>query len=237
MTKLKFFLGLIIGMLTGVPSLGFWKLWNSAPVSSEIDTLCRTLLEEAGVPNVDTVKIKTWPGCPDAAVIGPTLVVNEQFLQSLPYEQQRFVLGHEAIHIKNNHFHKAFAFFILLAPIQPFIQECFYNAYTKLINKVSHQKTKDFLNSNITKGVMHGLVFITTFVVPLIAYKWMIELEATREGVQALNCLEGGLAYCVPNDCNCTTIMESIRKSLRWLFYRLYHPPISWHAAEIKKLM
>lgn len=223
------------------------KLWGS-PVSPETDTLCRSLLKEAGIADVSAVEIRSFdssliPGSLAVSIgpkFRPLLKVNEQFLHGLPPEQQRFALGHEAIHIKNNHVLKSVSVWLALLSLQLCMQVYFTPVYKKLIDTISPESLKEALKSDTAEGVARILLYITTFIIPLVGYKWFIELEATREGTKALNCVDGALAYLTPACCTHaepTTITESMRKTIRWCIRWLNHPPLSWHAAEVKKLV
>jgi hypothetical protein len=213
-------------------------------VAPENDVFYRNLLKEAGLANVDSISIYSKPETEHCAVgPGPMLLIDEKYFNGLPSDQQRFIMGHEAIHIKNRHYTKIVLPTILLWSLQVFIQPLTAEVYEAFLKKVGNERLKRILSSSLAHCAVHATTFMFTFVLPALAIRWHYELEATREGTIALDCVQGALAYIEGAE---NSYVEGIRTANVWgtaklmfrryFWLRLFHPPLSWHIAEVKKL-
>lgn len=75
--------------------------YNPIPLSSENEQFIRDVLNEVGL---DGNAINLWhkEGV-YACAIGPNICIDQDWFNTLNEEQKRFVIGHEAMHIKGNH--------------------------------------------------------------------------------------------------------------------------------------
>ncbi len=78
-----------------------FNMYNPTAVSSENEQFIRDVLDEVGL---DGNSINLWhkQGV-YACAIGPNICIDQDWFNTLNKEQKRFVIGHEAMHIKGNH--------------------------------------------------------------------------------------------------------------------------------------
>src|SRR5439155_5147383 len=81
--------------------------------------------------------------------------------QNFPLDQQKFIVGHEASHIKNHHSIKEYIFEKILWKGQFLLQPTLAIFYNKLADKISNKKIKSWIKSPIGRFAAHGLLFIT----------------------------------------------------------------------------
>jgi hypothetical protein len=235
------------GAIKAVNPEGLWAnilktIWHVKDIAPETDALCRKLFEQAGTNNVDSMLIGTSEYsvlCP-----GPVLFIDEKQFNAFPLEQQKFLMGFMATCVKNSTFSKKLACIGIILPLQVIIQQLVYNAHNGIVQTIAHERLKRCVDSSAARGVVHATTFALTCVLPLIAMNWYFALEGTREGTKALDCVDGALEYLQDRENLYTQEMETATawgaaKLMfnRYFLYRIHNPPLSWHIAEVEKLV
>jgi Zn-dependent protease with chaperone function len=208
------------------------------------DALYRNLLREAGIKNVESIKISPWPNAENAAVSSPpSLLIDEAYFSTVPLEQLRFVIGHEATHINNNHVFKCSVGTASLMLLQYPIQLSVYAAHQSLIRAIKNERLKRCLDSALVHCIVHAGTFVCTCILPAVAMNWHCEFEADREGAKVLDCVQGGIGFLqgwenesmeTVNTSSGLTFLKAVCK--RYFWKRLSHPPLSWRIAELERL-
>ncbi len=171
---------------------------GNRPVSSEIDQRIRKILEQAGIEDVENVRVRRFSALAmreNACVIevfGVRYVyVDEDWFVKLSIEEQEFIIAHETMHLKHKHVNTRIrnAIAVLLLPIV--IKEVLKVVSDKYqIASIGMDKVyRDFL---IDMGSV-GLQFICIF--NLFKHARSQELEADREAAKLLNNTNGGKAF------------------------------------------
>lgn len=139
------------------------------------------------------------------------------------------------MHIKYNHSIKGLFFIRTALLFQAPIHIFFAYMYDTGLKKIKKRSLKKFLNSSLSRGAAHSILFLCTFIAPLIAFRWYQELQATREGAKAMLTPQDArilLAELLPTNVNAPS--ETL---LQNLVYHFYHPPDSWHDYQIAKAL
>jgi len=121
----------------------------------------------------------------------PHVFISEGFIEDLSPEEQRFIIGHELVHIKKHHI-------LYLVLIMALIELAFLGFWWLIMVKHIKQLALGF-NVKYQKKILYTFLsislFFCLFVPRLIelAYKRHIEREADTQTLQKLKCHEGAL--------------------------------------------
>ena len=252
--SINFFLCMFLTSNSAIQAVnpdGWWAsilktIFRLKEMAPENEALYRGLLKDAGVKNTDSFIIGTWPKSENGGIspIGPTLIIDEEYFSSLPLAQKMALIGHEATHIKNKHVEQHAMLHLALWTLQFPIQYMVERAYEKIKQSTKNERLKRFFSSNATRFTVHGLTFVLTYLLPMVAMSWHNEFEADREGAKALDCAQGMVTLFQKFDAEYTNKMEtaSLFGAAKLIFRRhflgrLSHPPLSWRIAEVEKLV
>lgn len=210
-------------------------------VSPEFESKCRGLLHEAGVQNADKVIIGSSSSVKNNVGVtwGPMLAVDEAYLNGLPLEEQRFLIGYEAIHIKNHHMLKRAGAILALMPLCFYVTNRVLKAYGNKVSGIKNDRLKRILLSWPARFALEGLTTAAVLTTCLIPLNWYLGLKATREGTKALNCKAGAISYLEGLSVvdNKESFLSKVQRlSRKYFFNRLDHPPVSWHIAAVKNI-
>jgi hypothetical protein len=233
----------------GNPNCWWASIWKTIEcakdVTPENDAFYRNLLKEAGLNNVASIIIGTWPDSKNAGIspLGPLLIIDETYFSATPLDQQRFIIGHEAVHLQNAHGLKRVGGLFCVFLLQPWIQTLVGVLHYELVRAIKNERLKRSLNSTLVRSIVHAGTFACTFLLPMAMLSWHCEFEADREGATVLDCVQGGIGLLQRWE------SESIKKMdtasgltflkaacKRYFWNRLSHPPFSWRIAELEKL-
>ena len=224
---------------------------NSKPVTPETEALARKAFKQAGIENSDTFPIYNMSGSFTAAISGgSSLLINEEKFNSLPENQKWFIFGHEAGHVLKNHFLKGLLWGIPVLAFSELVYVCSFFAYLSLyekgLQKIKNKKLKKWVKSVSGLGAILSAAGTGAFVFLLlhVPVRWIYELEANHEGAKLLNAYQGGLDFLQAKE---NKYIQTIQTGSFWektharfnryFFDRLFHPPISWEQAALKKAM
>jgi len=122
----------------------------------------------------------------------PFLFISEGLLEDLSPAEQRFLIGHELVHVQERHteylnlLHFAFAMILILL----------WNFSRKHIAKITAQYTGSY--HAIVSGVISGLLLLIYLTIPNItalAYRRHIEWEADRTSLLVLKSYDGCIQF------------------------------------------
>lgn len=204
-------------------------LVNHKKISPQSEQFYRSILHKAQVDDADSVIITSEHTNGVFVTPGRRLGVDENWIQTLPLNQREFLLGHEAGHLAWHHMFKKLIAIAAFAALHVW-------GISPLINK--YMAIHYPIQTKVNQIIFQIFLSSVTILIPTIAVNWYQELQATEHAIKTLNCIEGA------NDYHnwYKSYNEQLKKEnylkfgLKWLIERLYHPPVSWHEAVVKKM-
>ncbi len=122
----------------------------------------------------------------------PFLFVSEGFFKDLTPEEQRFLVGHELIHIREHHVRYSTLLYVLFVIF--LFSFVFWLNKKRIIPFIDSQER--FKNQTYFRTIVVSLLFYISLAIPNLchlAYRRHIEWVADEQSLLALNSFEGGL--------------------------------------------
>ncbi len=184
------------------------QTWGSQKVAPEHEAKIRALAHEMGInAAIDVRKLNCNAlqrvGYHNAAAVLPTvlgywpsahpayLYISEGFFEDLPLEEQRFVLGHELIHIREQHTRYALLFYLLAVFAILLFVYCMRKYIMAKIRRHMPASAVKWTAIATFWLMVNGLSLVPFLL--LFAYYRRIEKDADLISVEILQSSDGGL--------------------------------------------
>jgi len=156
-------------------------------------------LSTFGYHNAFFIPSNIWGFLPLADV--PFLYFSTGLLEDYPEEEQRFLIGHELIHLRDRHIRFVallhYASLLLLLLTSFVLSQRFIRWYKRILDRFTDPVELNYLLQGVQACIIAGLISMA-FLVPALssfAYRRCIERAADLESVSLIKSHGGGIAF------------------------------------------